>query len=50
MDAVLYLTPLVGLLALGFPAFKSQRISAANPGNKRIIEISEAIREGAMSF
>jgi K(+)-stimulated pyrophosphate-energized sodium pump len=50
MDAVLYITPLVGLLALGFASVKSQKISAADAGNERMKEIAQAIREGAMAF
>ncbi len=50
MDAVLYVTPFVGLLALCFAAIKSRRISAADAGTEKMIEISEAIREGAMAF
>lgn len=50
MDAVLYFTPLVGLLALGFAAIKSNRISKADCGTPHMKEISEAIREGAMAF
>lgn len=50
MEAVLYITPLVGLLALGFAAIKSSKIKAADPGNERMREISASIREGAMAF
>jgi K(+)-stimulated pyrophosphate-energized sodium pump len=50
MEAVLYIAPLVGLCALAFAAIKSARINAADPGDARMIEISEAIREGAMAF
>jgi K(+)-stimulated pyrophosphate-energized sodium pump len=50
MEAVLYLTPAVGLLALAFAAFKARQIKAADPGNARMQEIAAAIREGAMAF
>lgn len=50
MDAILYLTPLVGLLALGFASIKSRKISAADAGNDKMKEIAAAIREGAMAF
>lgn len=50
MQAVLYSVPVVGILALIFAALKSNRINAASPGNARMIEISQAIREGAMAF
>lgn len=50
MDSVVYITPLVGILALGFAAYKSGRINAADAGNARMKEISDAIREGAMAF
>lgn len=50
MDPVLYTTALVGVSALIFAAYKSSRINAADPGTPRMVEISEAIREGAMAF
>jgi len=50
MDVVLYLTPVVGLLALAFAWFKSSKINAADAGTERMQEISAAIREGAMAF
>lgn len=50
MDAVLYVTPLVGVIALLFAAIKTNKIKASDPGNERMREIAEAIREGAMAF
>lgn len=50
MDVFLYITPLIGLIALGFASVKSQKISAADAGNERMKEIAAAIREGAMAF
>lgn len=50
MDAMMLITPLVGLLALGFASVKSQRIKAADAGDERMKEIALAIREGAMAF
>ncbi|HXW52860.1 MAG TPA: sodium-translocating pyrophosphatase [Myxococcota bacterium] len=50
MDAVLYITPLVGLLALAFAAIKSNKIRAADAGNAQMIEIATSIRDGAMAF
>lgn len=50
MESVLYLVPVIGILALLFAAMKSKKISQADPGTPRMVEISEAIREGAMAF
>jgi K(+)-stimulated pyrophosphate-energized sodium pump len=50
MDVVLFITPIVGLLALTFAAFKSKQINAADSGTEQMKEISQAIREGAMAF
>jgi K(+)-stimulated pyrophosphate-energized sodium pump len=50
METFLYLSPLVGLAALAFAAYKSKRILACDPGNARMVEIADAIREGAMAF
>lgn len=50
MDAVLYITPVIGLLALAFAAYKSSKIKKADAGNERMIEISHHISEGAMAF
>src|SRR5580704_6524046 len=50
MDAVLYITPFIGLLALGFARLKSNRINRADAGDEKMGEIALAIREGAMAF
>lgn len=50
MDTYLYLTPLVGVMALFFAWLKSKAITAQDPGNEKMQEIAQAIREGAMAF
>lgn len=50
MDNVLLATTLVGISALVFAGFKSRRVKSADAGNDRMLEISLAIREGAMAF
>jgi len=50
MDGVLCSTTVVGILALVFAAYKSRKINAADAGTQQMIEISQAIRDGAMAF
>lgn len=50
MDTILFATTFVGISALAFAGFKSRRIQAAHSGNEKMVEISLAIREGAMAF
>ncbi|HXW60323.1 MAG TPA: sodium/proton-translocating pyrophosphatase [Myxococcota bacterium] len=50
MDTLLFATTFIGISALAFAGYKSRRIHAADAGNERMIEISLAIREGAMAF
>ncbi|MEE8318817.1 MAG: sodium/proton-translocating pyrophosphatase, partial [Dehalococcoidales bacterium] len=39
-----------GLLALGFVGYLALNIVRQSPGNEKMIEISKAIRDGAMAF
>ncbi len=50
MKSIVYITPLVGILALIFAAFKSGKVNAAPAGNTKMTEIAQAIAEGAMAF
>lgn len=50
MESILYLTPLIGFLALGFAAMKTRKIMKAEAGDARMQEIAQAISEGAMAF
>jgi K(+)-stimulated pyrophosphate-energized sodium pump len=45
-----YVAVIVALLALVLAAFFARQVLAAPRGNSRMIEISDAIREGAMAF
>jgi K(+)-stimulated pyrophosphate-energized sodium pump len=45
-----YVAVVVALLALGLAVFYSRQVLAAPRGNAKMIEISDAIREGAMAF
>lgn len=47
---MLYLAPIVGVLALLFAAYKASFVSKQDAGNKRMKEISSYISEGAMAF
>ncbi len=50
MDTLLYLTPAFGAVALLFALGRARFVGRQDPGNKRMIEIGAAIREGAMAF
>ncbi|MBC7342320.1 MAG: sodium-translocating pyrophosphatase [Clostridia bacterium] len=47
---LLYLIPIAGGVALLFALYLITRINSADPGTKRMQEISSAIHEGAMAF
>ncbi len=42
--------PIAGLLALAFAFYLSQKVMKTEPGTARMIEIAEAISEGAMAY
>ncbi|NLM45177.1 MAG: sodium-translocating pyrophosphatase [Firmicutes bacterium] len=50
MDLIFYLIPLAGLVGLLFAFYLASRVSSSEPGNDRMKEIAQAIREGAMAF
>ena len=50
MELVVYITPLIGAFALIFAIFKNLEVNSKPAGNAKMIEISEAICEGAMAF
>ncbi|MCE5271478.1 sodium-translocating pyrophosphatase [bacterium] len=50
MEKFLYLFPLAGVLALLFAWVKTAGINKLEPGNEKMREIAQAIREGAMAF
>ena len=45
-----YLIPLAGVLALLYSFWRSVWINRQDPGNERMQEIGQAVREGAMAF
>ncbi len=45
-----FITPLAGILALLFALFMAKKVKSADQGTKRMIELSQAINEGAMAF
>lgn len=45
-----YLIPLAGLLALMYALGRSVWINRQDPGNEKMVEIGQAVREGAMAF
>lgn len=47
---ILFIAPIVGVLALLFAFYKASVISKAEPGNDRMKEIASYIHEGAMAF
>ena len=47
---ILYLAPIVGVLALLFAFYKASFVSKQDAGNERMKEISSYISEGAMAF
>lgn len=50
VDYIFYLVPLGSLLALFYALYLYLFVSKQEPGNEKIQEISEAIREGAMAY
>ena len=50
MENLVYLAPIAGVIALIFAAYKAVVIGKAKPGNERMVEISDAIAEGAKAF
>ena len=50
MESIMYLIPLMGLLALIYSFIKSKWITKQEPGNEKMIEIAGYIRAGAIAF
>jgi len=50
VEAYLFLTPLAAVLALGVAYAIARTVLVANRGTERMIEISDAIRQGASAF
>jgi K(+)-stimulated pyrophosphate-energized sodium pump len=49
-DTILYIALVAGVLALVLALYYTRAVLAAPQGNERMIELSTAIREGAMAF
>ncbi|MGM0414151.1 MAG: sodium-translocating pyrophosphatase [Bacillota bacterium] len=45
-----FITPLAGILALLFALFMAKKVKNSDQGTERMIELSQAINEGAMAF
>ena len=50
MEKIIWLTPVLALVALLFAAYKAYYVSKAAPGNDKMKEIASAIAEGANAF
>lgn len=50
MDNIVMFAPAGGALALLFALYLSARVSKADPGNEKMVEIAGHIHEGAMAF
>ncbi len=50
MNTLVYLIPLMGVLALVYSFYKSGWISKQDPGTEKMVEISNYIKEGAIAF
>ena len=46
----LYLAIAIGLAALALAAVFGRQVNAADPGNPRMVQLMDAIREGSMTF
>ncbi|HEX6301436.1 MAG TPA: sodium-translocating pyrophosphatase [Acidimicrobiia bacterium] len=49
-DTILYIALVAGVLALALAVYYTRAVLAAPRGNERMVELSTAIREGAMAF
>lgn len=50
MENLLYIIPILGVIALGYGFMKSQWVAKQDPGSDRMKEIAGYIRQGAMAF
>lgn len=50
MFSIVYLTPLCSLLALGFALILTNKILKQDEGTEKMIEIAEAVRQGAAAY
>ena len=50
LDAMMYIAPIAGVLALVYAFFKARSVNRADAGTDKMKEIAGHIREGAMAF
>ena len=50
MENLIYLAPVLAVVALAFSLFKTWRVSKADPGTERMREIAGSIADGAKAF
>ena len=50
MFKLVYFAPIAAALALLFALYKAQYVKNATPGTERMVEIAQAIAEGANAF
>ena len=50
MESLIWLAPILAVIAMLFAAYKASVVSKAAPGNEHMQEIAGAIREGAQAF
>ena len=50
MQQLIYLAPIMGVLALLFAAYLATKVSKGDPGTERMQEIAASIHEGAQAF
>ena len=50
MQQLIYLAPIMGVLALLFAAYLAKKVSKGDPGTDRMQEIAASIHEGAQAF
>ena len=50
MEVLVYAAPVAGVVALAFAYMKSAWVNKQDPGDAKMVEIGDLIREGAMAF
>ncbi len=50
MESLIYMVPVIGVIALLFAFMLANKINKVEPGNERMIEIASYIQEGSMAF
>ncbi len=50
IESYIILAPIAGVIGLLFAMYLFAKVSKADPGNEKMVELSDAIHEGAMAF